>query len=251
MPMEGPCERSPRLELAVLSSFEATRGQPDVHATESRRVRSRNAEAERDQQRASCRRRTATLEYRRLRTEVLLYSTAAMPRSPALYAAHQPRRLPVLWFALSSLLVICALARLSTRSDGWQGTRAFLCVVPCSASDRADAPISPRLRAALTVQTTHAAWRLAVLAVQAVRALLGRGLCVRCQHRSIKLSLRYGEPYLKHGFPRAQATLNILETVLNFLYLALAYRRDPVAVLIGFTAVVRSLPSSRAESRRS
>jgi len=51
--------------------------------------------------------------------------------------------------------------------------------------------------------------------------------------------MRQGEPYLKHGFPRAQATLNILESVLNVVYLLMARRRDPVAVLVGFTAVVR------------
>lgn len=43
---------------------------------------------------------------------------------------------------------------------------------------------------------------------------------------------------LRRGFTSAQAMMNIAESVLNVLYLWLAGRESPVAVLVGFTAVV-------------
>ncbi|GAA5921547.1 hypothetical protein JCM1841_000564 [Sporobolomyces salmonicolor] len=42
----------------------------------------------------------------------------------------------------------------------------------------------------------------------------------------------------KEGFTSAQAIMNIVESILNLAYLALAGQKSPVAVLVGFTAVV-------------
>jgi len=49
----------------------------------------------------------------------------------------------------------------------------------------------------------------------------------------------YGWPYYnaRSGFPLAQATLNVFESILNIGYLVGAFRKDPAAVLIGFAAV--------------
>jgi len=49
----------------------------------------------------------------------------------------------------------------------------------------------------------------------------------------------YGLPaFTSHnGFTQAQASLNIFETSLNILYLYLATKKSPVAVLVGFAAV--------------
>ncbi|BGP45322.1 hypothetical protein JCM10450v2_001140 [Rhodotorula kratochvilovae] len=43
---------------------------------------------------------------------------------------------------------------------------------------------------------------------------------------------------LRRGFTSAQALMNIVESALNVLYLFLAGRGSPVAVLVGFTATV-------------
>jgi len=49
----------------------------------------------------------------------------------------------------------------------------------------------------------------------------------------------YGWPsfYAKSGFPLAQATLNVFESILNVSYLIGTARKDPAAILIGFAAV--------------
>ena len=43
---------------------------------------------------------------------------------------------------------------------------------------------------------------------------------------------------MQSGFPRAQSANNVLESALNIAYLALARRQDPMAVLVGFAALV-------------
>lgn len=40
------------------------------------------------------------------------------------------------------------------------------------------------------------------------------------------------------GWPRAQSFNNVIECALNIAYLTLAYRKDPLAVLIGFASLV-------------
>ncbi|GAA97170.1 uncharacterized protein L969DRAFT_57196 [Mixia osmundae IAM 14324] len=55
-----------------------------------------------------------------------------------------------------------------------------------------------------------------------------------------KVDYIYGFPSYDRndGFPLAQASLNIVETILNFGYLGLAIEKSPLAVMIGFTSVV-------------
>lgn len=169
---------------------------------------------------------------------------------PAPYAPHKLHVLSLLWFSISTVLVICAALRRAaawaetgplTGRQGTAGSSSSGVSAPCLSASDAHAPrFRPHTQPGGSLHWLY--WPYDLYS-QTDYVYVAPAPPCPCLRRRLTCP-SYGELYLKAGFPRAQASLNVLESALNVLYLVRARRDDPASVLVGFMAVALTWSSA-------